>query len=370
MGFSHSSAICKVLGGLGLSVVKLSGIIPLTMTTTTAHTHLLQSSTWGALKNHFGWTPWQTQIDNITVQILFRHIPNRKLSLYGKPLGFTIAYIPKGPILEWQNQEQCQSFFSAIHTEAKKRRAIFLKVEPNLSSIEGQTDNALIKSATNFLTQSNFILATAIQPQTSIIINISPDEDAILAAMKQKTRYNIRLARKKGVTIRFGTAADIPTFYNLAQLTAERDKFDIHSLPYYQSAYQLFAPKQCALLIAEYQNQPLASLMTFCHHQMAYYFYGASSNIHRNLMPTYLLQWEAIHWAKQQGCTHYDLWGIPDADFDTLEAEFRQRHEGLWGVYRFKRGFGGQIIKNMGAYDYIYKPILYKLYLLKKQGMG
>ena len=81
-------------------------------------------------------------------------------------------------------------------------------------------------------------------------------------------------------------------------------------------------------------------------------------------MPTYLIQWAAIQWAKQQGCTRYDLWGIPDTDPQTLEAEFKNRNDGLWGVYRFKRGFGGKYVKTIGAFDYVYNPLLYKLYKL------
>jgi lipid II:glycine glycyltransferase (peptidoglycan interpeptide bridge formation enzyme) len=84
-------------------------------------------------------------------------------------------------------------------------------------------------------------------------------------------------------------------------------------------------------------------------------------------MPSYLTQWAAICWAKNQGCTHYDLWGIPDADPATLEAEFKNRHDGLWGVYRFKRGFGGQVGQSIGAYDYVYHPLLYQLYKWRRQ---
>ena len=141
-----------------------------------------------------------------------------------------------------------------------------------------------------------------------------------------------------------------------------RTFFGVHSLDYYQAAYTLFSPNHCALLIAEFAKEPLAALMAFSQGQAAYYFYGASANEGRQLMPTYLLQWEAIRWAKSQGCTHYDLWGIPDADPATLEAQFEQRHDGLWGVYRFKRGFGGQWVQSIGAYDYVYNPLLYQFY--------
>ena len=314
--------------------------------------HLLQSWAWGVLKSRFGWTPLRIRVGDAAAQILFRRLP----------LGQTIAYIPKGPMVNWGNPEQAKTFFAAIHAEAKKRRAIFLKIEPD---IDCKPHSPL--TAINFLAESGFTVADTIQPQTSIVIDISGDEDSILAAMKQKTRYNIRLAERKGVVVRQGSDDDIPIFYELSRLTSARDSFGIHSLDYYQTAHRLFAPDHCALLVAEFEDEPLAALLAFCQGQNAYYFYGASSNTHRNLMPTYLIQWAAIRWAKSRGCTRYDLWGIPDADVATLEAEFKQRNEGLWGVYRFKRGFGGEVVKSVGAYDYIYNPLLYRFYKLYRR---
>lgn len=315
--------------------------------------HLLQSWAWGELKNQFGWTPLRVQVEDAAAQILFRRLP----------LGQTIAYIPKGPIVNWRDTRQCEALFAVIHAEAKQHNAIFLKIEPNLVCGSEQQISAMA----DFMKSAAFTPADAIQPQTSIVLDISGDEESILAAMKQKTRYNIRLAERKGVVVRQGAQADIATFYNLARQTATRDDFGIHSLAYYQTAHRLFAPQQCALLLAEYDNQPLAGLMVFCQGEHAYYFYGASSNQHRNLMAPYLIQWEAVRWAKSRGCTRYDLWGIPNVNIDTLETQFAQRSDGLWGVYRFKRGFGGQIVKSAGALDYVYKPPLYRLYKLYRQ---
>jgi lipid II:glycine glycyltransferase (peptidoglycan interpeptide bridge formation enzyme) len=100
----------------------------------------------------------------------------------------------------------------------------------------------------------------------------------------------------------------------------------------------------------------------------AYYLYGASTDEERNRMPTYLLQWEAMKWAMARGCKEYDLWGVPDEDEPTLEASFEERHDGLWGVYRFKRGFGGELRRAAQALDRIYNPLLYKLYLWRMAG--
>jgi lipid II:glycine glycyltransferase (peptidoglycan interpeptide bridge formation enzyme) len=325
---------------------------------TTYHGHLLQSWAWGELKSRFGWTAHRIQVDDAAAQILFRRLP----------LGLTIAYIPKGPVVDWTNRQQCQALFSTIHTEAKNHRAIFLKVEPHLWCRFADCSQSVpaLQAAAEFLVGSGFILADTVQPRTSLVVDISGDEDAVLAAMKQKTRYNIRLATKKGVTVRMGSAADVNTFYDLSVTTSTRDGFGIHSLDYYQAAYDLFAPDRGALLLSEFEGEPLAALMAFCHGLDAFYFFGASSNRRRKLMPNYLVQWAAIQWARNQGCIRYDLWGIPDADPTTLEAEFQKRRDGLWGVYRFKRGFGGQVVQSIGAYDYVYNPVFYQLYKLRR----
>jgi lipid II:glycine glycyltransferase (peptidoglycan interpeptide bridge formation enzyme) len=102
--------------------------------------------------------------------------------------------------------------------------------------------------------------------------------------------------------------------------------------------------------------------------------YGASSDVERNRMPTYLLQWAAMRWARDRGCTSYDLWGLPDEDEDVLEANFTERSDGLWGVYRFKRGFGGQVMRAAAAWEKVYQPLLYQLYVWRTgkgpAGMG
>jgi lipid II:glycine glycyltransferase (peptidoglycan interpeptide bridge formation enzyme) len=102
--------------------------------------------------------------------------------------------------------------------------------------------------------------------------------------------------------------------------------------------------------------------MVFKFGNRAWYFYGASSNMHRDRMPNHLLQWEAIRWARSKGCKEYDLWGVPDANLSTLEANFAKESNGLWGVYRFKRGFGGELKRSVGPWDRIYKPYLYRIY--------
>ena len=302
--------------------------------------HLLQTGEWGELKSAFGWKPVRVVGGNIGAQILFRKLP----------LGFTVGYIPR-VFIDDQLSVISDQFWKEVDAVCRTHRAIFLKLEPDSWS------------ANFILHNSSFILSKHnIQPPRTILINIKDDEDAILARMKQKTRYNIRLAEKKGVTVRAWD--DIESFHKMMLVTGGRDGFGVHSLDYYKRAYEVLQPKGLGeILLAEYEGKPLAALFVARNGNRAYYLYGASTDEERNRMPTYLLQWEAMKWAKARGCEEYDLWGVPDEDEATLEANFESRHDGLWGVYRFKRGFGGELKRAAQAMDRVYNPFLYWAYL-------
>ncbi|MBK9925708.1 MAG: peptidoglycan bridge formation glycyltransferase FemA/FemB family protein [Anaerolineales bacterium] len=296
--------------------------------------HLLQTGEWGELKSAFGWKPVRVATSNFGVQILFRKLP----------LGFTVGYIPKANF--------DQSLLPEIDQVCKQNRAIFLKLEPDFWTGE-KPETWNLKLATS---------PHNIQPPRTIIIDIRGNEDEILAKMKQKTRYNIRLAEKKEVIVR--ASNDIESFHKMMTVTGGRDGFGIHSLEYYKRAYELLQPKGLGeILVAEYEGKPLAALFVARNGRRAYYLYGASTDEERNRMPTYLLQWEAMKWAKAHGCEEYDLWGVPDEDEATLEANFESCHDGLWGVYRFKRGFGGELKRAAQAMDRVYNPLLYWAYL-------
>jgi peptidoglycan pentaglycine glycine transferase (the first glycine) len=309
--------------------------------------HILQTGVWGELKSGFGWYPVRVANQSCGAQILFRRLP----------AGFTIAYIPKGPV-----GENWQSLWPDVDRICRREKAVFLKVEPDAWSTQTET----------FLPQlKGFQVSRPIQPPRTVVISLEGSEENWLARMKQKTRYNIRLAEKKDIVIR--ASSNLTGFEALMRVTGERDGFGVHSLDYYQRAYDLFHPTgMCELLTAEYDSNLLAALMVFQTGKRAWYLYGASSNEERNRMPTYLLQWEAMRWAASHGCTEYDLWGVPDEDEETLEAQFEQRSDGLWGVYRFKRGFGGSLLRASGAWDRIYRPWLYQVYqlMLGRRGDG
>ena len=301
------------------------------------HAHVLQTSAWGRLKSGFGWQPEYYQAGGAGALVLFRRLP----------LGLSVAYVPKGPLgTGWRD------LWPELNAACRRRRAVFLKVEPDV----WEQDAPAV--AAEF---AGFHPVAPVQPRRTIVIDLSGGEEAVLARMKQKTRYNIRLAEKKEVRVR--QTDDVEAYYRLMQVTGQRDGFGVHAAEYYRQAYRNFAPGgQVALLLAEYDGRPLAGLMAFASGWRAWYFYGASSDEERNRMPAYLLQWEAMRWAMQRGCSEYDLWGVPDEDEDALEAGFESRSDGLWGVYRFKRGFGGRLMRSAGAWEKVYQPVLYRLY--------
>jgi lipid II:glycine glycyltransferase (peptidoglycan interpeptide bridge formation enzyme) len=314
--------------------------------------HILQTANWGALKESFGWEPVRVVAESpgvgpIGAQILFRKLP----------LGLLMGYLAKGPV---GAQEELQpespawiDLWREVDAICRTRRAVFLKLEPDLwrvESVEQPPPPGGFRPA-----------AHSIQPLRTILLDLTASEDQLLARMKQKTRYNIRLAQKRGVLVH--PSSDLDTFYRLITATGDRDAFGVHSQDYYTRAYELFQPySQCELLMAVYEEKPLAALLVFNHGKRAWYFYGASGDEHRELMPTYLLQWEAMRWARSQGCSQYDLWGVPDVGEDILEANFTERSDNLWGVYRFKRGFGGQVQRARGPWDRVYRPFWYRLY--------
>jgi len=315
--------------------------------------HVLQSPAWGELKSQFGWESCWVIHGELGAQVLFQRIP----------LGYQVAYLPRGPISSAGNvydHPDWEGLKKDLDDLCRMRKAVFLKIEPDC----WQDEKGDIPIPAGYKPSPH-----SIQPPRTIMISLEESEEEILARMKSKTRYNIRLAEKKGIKIH--QVDDIAQFYGLLENTSGRAAFGIHTKAYYRRAFELFkANGECQLFLAEYQGIPLASIMVFVRGQHSWYFYGASSNLHRDRMPTYLIQWEAMRWAKKQGCLSYDLWGVPDEDFETLEANFTKRGDGLWGVYRFKRGFGGELKRVCGPWDRVYQPLLYFIYSLRSKIRG
>lgn len=316
--------------------------------------HLLQTWQWGEVKRQTGWQPsrllWNGESGGAPVaaaSLLVRRISSRL------PLG--VAYVPKGPLLDWSNAPLVDAVLAAIELEARRQRAIFVKIDPDVApaSQSGQAVQAALRR------RGWLRSAEQIQFRNTALLNLTPDEDALLAAMKPKWRYNIRLAERRGVTIRRGDVADLQTFYALYRETGGRDGFIVRPFDYYEETWRTFmqpvaADAPCAdLLLAEVEGNAVAGLILFRFGRRTWYMYGASSDRQRAAMPNHLLQWEAMRLARAAGCTVYDLWGAPDKLHES---------DSMWGVWRFKEGFGAQFAPHIGAWDYPVSSAQYRLY--------
>jgi len=305
--------------------------------------HVLQTWEWGQFKSRHGWTPRYLVWNDDTGQ------PRAAALVLRRRLGrlpLCVIYVPKGPAMDYADTPLVDQVLGDLERFARQSRAIFIKIDPDLNP------HPLPFS---LLGRREWIESTEqIQFRNTMEIDLRKSEDELLAAMHQKTRYNIRLALKRGVTVRPGTLDDLELLYAMYDETARRDQFIIRPLDYYGDAWGSFIEAGLAQpLIAEFESTPIAALILFHFAGRAYYFYGMSRDVHRNLMAPHLLQWEAMRWARAQGCTVYDMWGAPD----TLNES-----DPMWGVYRFKQGFGGQFVQHIGAWDHPTSRPLYWLY--------
>jgi lipid II:glycine glycyltransferase (peptidoglycan interpeptide bridge formation enzyme) len=200
---------------------------------------------------------------------------------------------------------------------------------------------------------------TNILPSDTLFIDLTRDEDQLLKEMKPKTRYNIGLAVRKGVVVRRADMRDLDVWYRLYKETCKRNAMFLHGPDYFRAVLRarmedVRCPAEVELLIAESSGIPLAAMFLVLSGKRATYLYGASSSADRHLMPTYALQWEAIRKAKERGYTEYDMFGVsPNPD---------PSHP-LYGLYRFKTGFGGQLFHRMGCWDYPLDHEAYDMYI-------
>ena len=303
--------------------------------------HLLQTWAWGELKGAFGWEPVRVALERDGALIAGAQVLYRRLG----PLS--LAYVPKGPILLENDPDAARTLWDAVHRLSRRWRALALKVEPEWRDEDAAAHKRL--RTWGFRPSPD-----TIQPRRTILVDLTAPEEEILARMKPKWRYNVRLSARKEVIVREEND-NLSTFYRLMRLTGARDAFGIHTEEYYRRAVMLFASlDRVRLLMAYYRDEPLAGLLVYAFNRQAWYMYGASSDAHRERMPNHQLQWRAMQWAKSKGCSQYDLWGITDAEENPLSAA-------LGGVERFKAGFGGEVVRYVGAYDYIYSRPLYWL---------
>jgi peptidoglycan pentaglycine glycine transferase (the first glycine) len=297
--------------------------------------HLLQLSAWGDLKAGFGWRPV-------------------RVALAGADGRLVAGVQPYGPLVDWSDAGQVRDLLAGVDRVARQQRAVFLKIEPGFG-LDG----------VDFTAYGFRRSAQTIQPPRTIVLDIRDEDETILARMNQGTRRNIRKSIKNNIETREGTRDDVQHFNALLAETGERDDFGVHTPGYYERAYDLFVPSgRAALILGRYRDQDLAGVMVFALGDSSWYLYGASSGRERQRMASYGVQWAGIQWAKAKGATDYDMYGVPDEDPASLEAQFETRSDGLWGVYRFKRGWGGTVRRSVGAWDRVYHSAFYAIYLI------
>lgn len=323
--------------------------------------HILQSWVWGEVKANYGWRAdrwvWEENGRAMAVaQVLERQWP----AAIPWPSS-RVLYVPRGPILDWSNPALASAVLTDLTSLARERQAIFLKIDPELplttsESAERKPEPCAVGARVQeHLLRSSWIPSVEqVQFRSTLRLRLESDEAELLARMKPKTRYNIRLAERKGVRIRSGTESDFDELYAMYGETSVRDGFVIRPRAYYLEAWGIpLRAGNAKIFVAEVQGRAVAALILFHFGPTAWYFYGMSRAAQRESMPTHLLQWEAIRWAKSAGLRTYDFWGAPDR---------ADPEDPMYGVYRFKVGFGASLVQTVGAWDYPVQRAMYSLY--------
>lgn len=306
--------------------------------------HFLQSPEWAKVKKD-----WKNEIIVAkdkegkvvgSMSILLKKIPFLKYHIMYAPRGFVCDY----------NDELVITYLTIKAKElANKYNAFIFRLDPCIEQSDEKFKEII--TSLGFKTKENIkSVDDVIQPKYVMRLNLKgKNKDEIMNGFHTKTRYNIRLAIKKGVIVREGTEKDINIFYRILRETAKRDNFVIREKSYYERVYTALGKEHAKILIAECEKIPIAVAMPILYGNKVWYLYGGSKTIYRNLMPTYLLQWEMIKWAISNNCDTYDFRGV--TGYDNLESP-------QYGVYRFKKGFGGEVVEFIDELNMVFHPIV------------
>lgn len=268
-------------------------------------TNFMQSPEWARVK-----TEWKNEFITVedengnikgTMSILLRKVPfiNRH-----------IMYAPRGFVCDVHDKETLKELTIKAQEIAKKYKAFIFRLDPDV--LQSDEEFKKIITELGYKTKKNIKnIGQVLQPKYVFRLNVKDKtEEELLQSFESKTRYNIRLAGRKGVTVRQGTRDDLKIFYDIMKTTGSRDDFFIRPLSYFQKIYDEMGEKHARIYIAEFEGEPIAATMPIYYGNKVWYLYGGSSNKHRNLMPNYLIQWEMIKWAIEEKCDWYDFRGV------------------------------------------------------------
>jgi len=315
--------------------------------------HLLQSYEWGELNKYLG-----GRIYRLGALENGRMVGAILLTVAPVPVPVPIPgfhpnwlYCSRGPTVERFDSPALPALIEHVQPIARREHAIVLRLEPNIADDDPDMDKWIAAyRALGF--QTNPI---SVHGRRSWVLDIRPSAEQLLANFKMTWRQNVRTAERKGVTIRKAESeADFDAYYDLLKVTSERDAFFIHSKDYHKEILRQFASKGDAILyLAEHEGEALAAKMLIRFGDWCWDMFGATSNNKRNLKAAYLLQYRCISWAQEQGCSYFDFRTIP---------EVLEPGEEMWGVYEYKKGFGGFSRLNIPTQEYVYRPLLYSLW--------
>ncbi len=364
----------------------------------------LQSWEWGEFQKNTGRKIWRLgimeEVSSIKYQVLSikqERITEELIAValvvkHNLPFGRGYLYCPRGPVVsKFKVQSQVlgakfkvlELLLEKIKKIAKEERCMFLRIDPPIelnqeSGIRNQNSplergqgcvlnsSGLVEDISNTLTENNFKkLLTEVQPEDTLMLDLKKSEEEIPKEMKQKTRYNIKLAEKKGVKIKYQVSSIkhqdyFEKFWLLTEETSRRNGIISHPKEYYfkmlkalnENGSDLQNKLYSRLYVAEFEDKIIAANIVLFFGDMAIYLHGASSNEYRNVMAPYLLQWKQILDAKRNGYKKYDFWGITIGD----------ERKSWQGITKFKKGFGGHEKSYIGAYDLAFNRVGYSLY--------
>lgn len=328
--------------------------------------HFMQSSLWAKVKPNWKWEALLCRGNDGSVKgavaVLIRKLPG---------LPYSLMYGGRAPVCDPHDKETLAELFDGLKKIAKEYKCYVIKLDPDIVSSDTEFSN--IMKSLGFKNKSAGKNFEGIQPRYVFRLNVeNKTEEELMQAFHPKTRYNIRVAIKKGVEVKIVGKEELPKFAEIMRTTGLRDGFVTRPLEYFQNMLEVLG-EHARLYMAYSNGTAIAGTLAIHYGDKVWYLYGASANEYRNLMPNYLLQLEMIRWALECNCRIYDFRGVSgDISEDNP----------LYGLYKFKKGFSGDFTEFVGEFEYTTKPFIHfaiekgshiyrevrrKLYLLKNR---